>query len=381
MIYLDYSATTPVNDAVLDSYVKCCKKYIGNANSMHKLGLESKKIIEQATQQIKDILKIEDYDIIYTSGASEANNTVIKSIATTYKNRGKKILTTSLEHSSIYAPLSYLQKQGFTVDIIETDKNGIVNLSDLKQKLDNDVILVSICHVNSETGLLQPINEIGKIIKEYNKCYFHVDMTQSIGKIKVDFNNVDFASFSAHKFYGIKGIGCLIKKSKIIIDPLIHGGASTTRFRSGTPAVALIVSMAKALRLAYEDIDNRYSYVKGLKDKIIDNVKNYTNVTINSNEKCIPNILNLSVLNVKPEVMLHALEQYDIYISTQSACSSSNKFSKAVSELTKSRIRAEHSIRISLSYLTSLDEIDTFLKCFDKCIKSLELRGDKIENN
>ena len=250
MVYLDYSATTPVNKEVLDSFVRS-SEYIGNPNSLHKLGTDSKNLIDSATKQIKEILGT-DKEVIYTSGSSESNNLVIKGICSKYKNRGNHIITSPFEHSSIYGPLNYLMDNGFEVDFVNLDSNGIVDLNHLKSLIKDNTILVSIASVNSEIGLLQPIDEIGKIVKEYPKCYFHSDMTQSIGKIKVPMENVDFISFSAHKFFGVKGIGCLLKNSNIVIDPLIHGGKSTTNYRSGTPALPLIVSLSKALRLSYE---------------------------------------------------------------------------------------------------------------------------------
>ncbi len=373
MIYLDYSATTPVSRDVLNSYITCCSEYIGNPNSLHKLGLSSKNIIDASTNQIKNILNLKDHEVIYTSGATESNNTVIKSIYSTYKNRGNKILTTNYEHSSIYKPLEYLEKKGIIIEYIKTDDNGLIDLDDLEKKLDDNVILVTISSTNSELGITQNINEIGKIIKKHSKTYFHVDMTQSIGKIKINFDYVDFASFSAHKFYGMKGIGCLIKRKNIVIEPLIHGGDSTTRYRAGTPCVGLIVSLAKALRLSYEDIDEKYNHVLNINKIIVDGLKKYKNVIINSNDKCIPHILNISVLNIKPETFMHALEKYDIYISTKSACSSNDTISRAVLELTKNQKRAKHSLRISISYLTSNDEAKKFLEYFDICYNSLNL--------
>ncbi len=371
MVYLDYSATTPVLDSVLNSYIEASKIYIGNANSIHKLGGYSRSIIDEATEQIKNILNIHDYDVIYTSGATESNNTIIKSVCYTYKNRGKRILTTNLEHSSIIEVLEFMKKQGFIIDIVKTDENGIIDLDDLKNKIYDDTILVSVCSVNSETGLLQPIEEISKIVKNYNKCFFHVDMTQSIGKVKINFSNIDFVSLSAHKFYGVKGIGCLIKKKKIVIEPLIHGGKSTTKYRSGTPPLPLIIALSKALRLAYEDVDKNYNYILNLNEIIKEKLSKYDNVFINSNNKCIPHILNISILNTKPETVVHALEQYDIYISTKSACSSVNKESQAVYELTKDRKKAMSSLRISISHLTTFEDINYFLKTFDYIIKNL----------
>ena len=371
MIYLDYSATTPVRDEVLDSFSKCSREYIGNPNSLHTLGVKSKEIIDAATNQIKELLNLSDVDIIYTSGSSESNNLAIKGICNKYKNRGKHIITTPLEHSSIYGPINYLIDQGFEVSFVKLDSNGLVDLEDLKKLIRDDTILVSINAVNSEIGIRQPIEEIGELLSMYPKIYFHADLTQAIGKIKIDTKNIDLFSFTAHKFYGIKGIGCLVKKDKIVIEPLIHGGKSTTIYRSGTPMPALIVSLAKALRLALENLDDKYNKVLELNKYLKEKLSTYDLVRINSNDACIPYVLNISVLGVKPETMLHALESDDIYISTQSACSASNNLSKAVLSVTNDEERASSSIRISLSSLTTKEEIDTFLKSFKKHYKKL----------
>lgn len=375
MIYLDYSATTPTNGEVLDTFVKVSKEFIGNPNSLHTLGRKSADLIDAATKQIADILEVKPKEIIYTSGASESNNTVIKGICLQYQNRGKHIITTNFEHSSIYGPLSYLQTLGFEVDFVKTDENGIVDLDDLKKLLRDDTILVSITAVNSEIGIIEPIEEIGEILKDYPKCFFHSDLTQIIGKKKVNLENIDLASFSAHKIFGIKGIGGLIKKEKINLIPLIHGGKSTTIYRSGTPAVALIASLSKAMRLAYQNIEDNYKYVEKFNSKLRNELGKYSTIHINSNDKCLPYILNLSVLGVKPETMLHALEEKEIYISTQTACASSNSYSKAVYSLTGSKALAETSIRISISYVTKKEEIDTFIKVFVDTVDRLMLRS------
>jgi cysteine desulfurase len=371
MIYLDYSATTKTNEEVLSSFSMASEKYFANPNSSHKLGVEANKLIEASTKQIANILGVKESEIIYTSGSSESNNMAIKMVAYTFKNRGKHIITSEFEHSSIYSPISFLQKEGYEVDFVKTDENGIVDLNDLKSKIRKDTILVTIASVNSEIGIKQPIEEIAKIVSKHEKCLFHVDATQSIGKCDINLKNVDLVSMSAHKFYGIKGIGILIKKENIIIEPLIHGGKSTTKFRSGTPACPLIVSTAKALRLAYEHLNDKYEYVSKINQYLKNELSKYELVRINSNDYCIPHILNLSVLGVKPETMQHALEEYDIYISTQTACSSKNQLSKGVLALTKDKDRASSSIRISLSYLTTNEEIEDFLIAFDKCYKEL----------
>ena len=366
MVYLDYSATSPVDDGVLDSFVKS-SKYFANPNSLHKLGIEAKNLIDVSSDQIAKLLGVRKEEIIYTSGASESNNMVIKGMEN-FKNRGKTIITTSLEHSSINEPLKYLEDRGFIIKYAPL-VNGIVDIDKLEDMLD-DVCLVTISMVNSEIGIRQPIEDIGKMLKKYPLILFHTDITQAAGKINFDLSDVDFASFSAHKFFGIKGIGCLYKKEKINLTPLIHGGKSTTIYRSGTPATSLIVSMAKALRLSYENIDEDLIRVKELSDYLKSEISKYENVVINSNQYSINQIVNFSVLGVKPETFMHSLEENDVYISTQSACSSGD-YSKAVLSLTNDMKRASSSLRVSISRKTTKEEIDLFLNVFDSSYKKL----------
>lgn len=364
MIYLDYSATTPVNKEVLDSFNKVCLNFPGNPNSLHNLGVECKNLIDEATNQMAKLLNIKPNEIIYTSGATESNNTAIKGIALKYRNRGKRILTTKLEHSSTYGALSYLQKNGFEVEFLELDEKGLIDIEDLKNKLTKETILVTINAVNSEIGIKQDINGLGKIIKE-NNTFFHVDLTQMIGKCEVSFENIDLASFTAHKIYGLKGIGALYKKDNIQIENLLHGGKSTTIYRSGTPCAPLIVSFSKALRLSLENLNEKYEYAK----KINEYIKQNINATINSNDKCIPQILNVSVNGIRPETMLHKLEEKEIYISTQSACATLEK-SMAVFALTNDDELATHSLRISISHLTSLEDATKFVSEFNEIVRS-----------
>ena len=371
MVYLDYSATTITNKDVLDTFVKCSNEYIGNPNSLHKLGVVSKDLIDKATTQIIDLLNINNTEVIYTSGSTESNNLAIKGVCNQYKNRGKHIITTPLEHSSIYGPLKDLEEEGYIIDYVKLDSNGLVDLDNLNELLTDDTILVSICTVNSEIGLLQPISEIGKIVKKYPRCIFHTDATQAIGKINVDLNCADLISFSAHKFFGIKGIGVLIKKNNIELKPQISGGKSTTIYRSGTPSLPLIVSISKALRLALLDIESKYKKVKELNNYLKENLSKYDKVVINSNDYSIPHILNISILGVKPETMLHALEEYEIYISTKSACSDSKSISKPVYALTSDEELAKTSLRISISSITTKEEIDYFIEKFDICYNRL----------
>jgi len=371
MIYLDYSATTPVCDEVLESFITACKKYPGNPNSLHRLGVEANEIINKSTKQIAELMMAKESEIIYTSCASESNNMAIKGIVDKYKNRGKHIITTSLEHASIFGPITYLTDNGFEVSFVDLDEFGRVNLESLKDLMREDTVLVSINSVSSEVGILQPIEDIANVISKYPKCFFHVDATQAVGKVNIDYKKVDLISFTAHKFYGLKGIGVLIKRDKIELEGLIHGGHSTTKYRSGTPALPLIVSMAKALRLALTDLDKKYKDVEKKNKYLQDKLVKYERVRINSNKYSVPHILNISILGIKPETMLHALEESDIFISTQSACSSSKTESKAVLAVSNDKERALSSIRISLSYLTTESELEQFLEVFDKCYKKL----------
>ena len=373
MIYLDYSATTPVDKRVLDTFNKVCLEYPGNSNSLHSLGVKSKELEDYATEEIAKLLKVKKSEIIYTSGASESNNTAIKGVCNKYKKRGKHIITTYLEHSSIIAPLNYLAKDGFEVDFVKIGDNGLVDLDNLRSLLREDTILVSICMVDSEIGLVQPIKEIVKILEEYPKCIFHVDCTQALGKIPVDLTGVDMASMSAHKIYGLKGIGLLYKREGLQIEPLIHGGKSSTIYRSGTPALPLIVSLMKAMKLIIPNVLENYKYIEKLNKRIIDKLSEYDNVHINSTKNSIVNTINFSLKNIKPETFVHALDEREIYISTKSACSSTNSMSNAVYALTKDEEISNHSVRISLSYMTTEDEVETFLEVFDECYKKLSL--------
>lgn len=373
MIYLDYSATTPVDKRVLDTFNKVCIEYPGNSNSLHSLGIKTKELEDYVTEEIAGMLKVKKSEVIYTSGASESNNLAIKGICMKYQNRGKHIITTNLEHSSIIAPLNYLTTMGFEVDFVKITDEGLVDLDDLRRLLRDDTILVSVCMVDSEIGLKQPIKEIGEILKGYPKCYFHVDCTQALGKIPVDLSYIDLASMSGHKIYGLKGIGLLIKKESIQLEPLIHGGKSTTAYRSGTPAVPLMASMMKAMELIIPNVNKNYEYIEKLNKRICDKLREYPLVHINSTNNSIANTINFSIRKIKSETFVHALEEKEVFISTKSACSSANSMSNSVYALTKDEELANHSLRISLSYMTTEKEIDRFLEIFDECYKKLDM--------
>ena len=369
MIYLDYSATTPVDRRVLESFDRTTLEYIANPNSLHKEGIKAKELMEAATMQVANLLNVKPAEVIFTSGASESNNLAI--IGVCRKSSGKTIITTKLEHSSILSSVNYLKQNGYIIKYVKVDENGQVDLENLKELIDDDTILVSICEVNSEIGIIQDVDKIGKLLKEYPRIIFHVDGTQAVGKKHLNLENIDLYSFSAHKIYGLKGVGCLIKRENIELIPLIHGGKSQTIYRAGTPPLALIVSCAKALRLVMDDLDNNLKYVSELNQKLINGLKKLDGVIINSNSYCVPHIVNISVPNIKPETLLHALEEDDIYISTKTACSKDDSVSLSVYTLTKDEERAKSSIRISLSFLSKENEIAIFLEKLEEKIKKL----------
>lgn len=377
MVYLDYSATTITDKEVLNSFNKVINEYPGNANSIHKLGMESKLLLDKATSTISELLKVKPNEVIFTSGASEANNLAILGTIDAFPNRGKHIITTKLEHSSVLETLKYLETKGYIIDYVKLDNEGKVDLNDLDYLLDDETVLVTICEVSSEIGIIQDVNAIGKIVKKYPKCVFHVDGTQAIGKKEVDLSNIDLYSFSGHKIYGLDGVGCLIKKEYLKLNPIIHGGKSQTIYRSGTPTVALDVSLAKALKLMLTNYQDRYNKVVNNYNYLINELKNIDGVIINSNNNSVPHIINLSIIGVKPETVLHALEQYEIYISTKTACSDKEDYSLSVLELTKDLDKAKSSFRISISYLTTKEELDYFLDKFKIIVKNLKGLGDK----
>ena len=364
MIYLDYSATTPVSYDVLESYNKATRDYMGNANSIHALGVKSKVLLNSATKQLCELFDINEEELVYTSGATESNNMALKGVALSYKNRGNHIIVSKLEHPSIYAVCNFLELQGYEISYVNNDRDGLIDFEDLKRKIRPTTILVSICAVNSEVGIRQPLKTIRQIIKKENpNTIFHSDMTQAIGKIAVNMKDVDMASMSGHKIFGPKGIGFLYKNSKVNITPLIHGSGKFNDLRSGTPPLPLVVALSKACRIALTDLERREAIVKRLNDRLVEELSNIDGIIINSTKYSIPHVLNISLSNVRPETFIHALEEDEIYVSTNTACSS-GELSTSVMAIYNDKARATSTIRISLSYVTTNEEINKFIKIF-----------------
>ena len=371
MVYLDYAANAPVDEEVLEVFNNISKKYFANPNATHRLGKEAKEVIDKSTENIAKIFNVLPEEIIYTSGASESNNLAIKGICERYKSKGKHIITTPLEHNSITAPLSVMQKEGFEVDVMPVKKDGLVDIESLKEMIREDTILVSVIAVDSEIGLKQPVEEIGKLLKDYPNTFFHIDASQAIGKVDIDLTNIDLMTIAPHKFYGINGFGALIKKKNISLIPIINGGKSTTIYRSGTPVTAMVVALDKALEKAYKNMKERYDYIKDLNERVKKEFSKYKNVHIISTENSVPHTLNIAIDNIKSLDFAKKLEEYDVFISTKTSCCPSETPSKLVYALTNNKNLALSSLRISFSHMTTDKEIDIFLDAFNKVLKEM----------
>jgi cysteine desulfurase len=370
MIYLDYSAHTPADEKVLEHFLKYESEYLGNANSAHSLGRKAKAEIDRITDSISSLLNVDD-EIIYTSGASESNNLALKGIARASRHIGRHIISTPLEHSSVSGCLTSLQEQGYEIDLVDIKRDGTIDLEQLADLMRNDTIMVAVCAVDSELGTVQPIDKVAEILKSYPKCRLHIDATQAIGKAKIPFNCADTVSLSSHKFYGINGSGLLIKRKGMAIEPLIHGGISTTIYRSGTPTLSLNASTEYALKLAMENFDERIEIVKKHNNFLRNRLSAYKAVRINSPQNSVPHILNISVNGVKAKEFQNALDKRGVCVSIKSACSVEGTPSRSVFAVSKDRKNALSSWRISLSHLTTENELNEFLNTFDDCYQEL----------
>ena len=364
MIYLDNSATTKPYDEALDAFRTASEKFFANPSSLHRIGGEAERLLRQARSSIAELLHVKINEVIFTSGGTESNNLAIKGTALQYLNQGKHLITSCIEHASTLEAFRQLESLGFAVTYLPVDQEGKVSLIELEAALTHDTILVSIMHVNNELGSIQPIKEIGHLIKQKSRALFHIDDVQGIGKVPLDFNDVqaDLVSYSAHKFHGLKGNGLLIKREKITLLPLLSGGGQESEIRSGTENGPGIVAMAKALRLYLNKAKTQKDMLETLRAQVITELSKIDGIELNSSISGAPHIVNFSVPGIKPEVLIHALEEKEIYVSTRSACSSKTaEASHVLSAVGLTTIRAKSAIRISLSFETAKDQIDLFL--------------------
>jgi len=362
MIYLDNSATTKPEASVLDSFQEVSSRFFANPSSIHQFGGEVEKLLMAAKKQAAEILQVHTDEIVFTSGGTEGNNTAIKGIALEHQGRGKHIITSEIEHPSVFEACRSLEQLGFTVTYLPVNKEGIVSTEDVQQAIRNDTILITLMHVNNEMGSVQPIEEIGEIAKRYPKLYFHVDDVQALGKVPLKINNtgIDLCTMSGHKIHGMNGTGILYVNNHTKLFPLMHGGDQEQRVRSGTENIAGITAMVKALRLIKEREKNESSRLNQLKLYLLDELEKMEGVFINTPEQSAPHIINFSVPGVKPEVMIHMLGEKDIFISTKSACSSKQTDeSRILAACGYQEDRTTSALRVSLSYHNTKEEVET----------------------
>ncbi len=364
-IYLDYAATTPVRKEILDAYKKLLDLSYANSDSIHAFGSEANKYLTAARKQIASLLNVKEKEVIFTSGSSESNNLVIKGVAMAYKGRGNHIITTSIEHPSLLDSCKWLEEHlGFEVTYLDVNSEGKIDLETLKSALRKDTILVSIMAVNNELGSINDIYTLSKYVKENSNALFHSDATQAMGKENIDYSYVDLYNFSGHKIYSLKGSGVLVKREKVRLVPLISGGQQEQGLRGGTTNWHNHVMCSKALRLSLENFKSEHEHVREIHDYLLAILKDtFEDLIVNSSDNSTPYILNFAFKNKRGEVIVNALSNKGIYISSKSACSSYSKdYSKSVYALTHDEFISKNSLRVSFSYLTSKEEIDIFVK-------------------
>ena len=379
MIYLDYSANTPVSEDVLRCFCETEREFFGNPNSTHDAGKAAKERMDEITVSIAGLMGAAPEEIIYTSCASESNNTALKGIAALARSRGMHIISTALEHSSVGGCLTALQEQGFEVTYLPVDENGKIRLSDLEAAIRPDTILVSIMHTNNEIGALEPIAEAGELIKRVNpNTLFHVDAVQGYGKAKIlpKRMKIDMLSVSGHKIHGPKGIGFLYVGDRVKIRPIVFGGGQERGLRSGTENVPAIAGMGKAAEEMYQNLDTDLDRMYALKQRLADGISTMENVRINGlcGRDSAPHVLSVSFAGVRSEVLLHALEEREIYVSAGSACASNHPDTSGSATLRAIGLPKEllnSTIRFSLSVFTTEEEIDYTVQVLHELVPML----------
>ncbi|MCM3062111.1 cysteine desulfurase family protein [Bacillus altitudinis] len=355
MIYLDNSATTKPYPEVLQVHQQVSERFFGNPSSLHQLGIDASRLLSETRKQILHYTGFTQYEIIFTSGATEANNIAIKGAALAKMNRGRHIVTTAIEHPSVIESFEQLKTLfGFDISYIQVNEQGRADMTHLKEVLRPDTVLVSLMHVNNETGVIQPIEEASSIIRKYAKeAIFHVDGVQGIGKVPLPKEmDIDLLTMSGHKIHGLKGTGALFLKKEIVLAPFITGGEQELGLRSGTENPAGAVSLAKAIKQSFEYLNKHHDEMIALKTELEQQLGKIEGVVINTPlTHSAPHIVNFSVPGIQIEVLLHMLEKEGIYVSTTSACSAKKKEpSRVLLAMGKSEEAAKSSMRISLTY-------------------------------
>ena len=374
IIYLDNAATSKVYPEVLESYNQITLKYFANPSSIHKLGQESSRLLEKSREQILSLLNLKHHEVIFTSGATEANNLAIKGYALANRGRGNHLITTAVEHPSVLNTFKALEKYGYEVTILPVNKNGVIEVNSLKEALKDNTILVSIMAVNNEVGAINPIREIADLLNDYPKIAFHVDMTQAIGKVDIPLDNIDMFSFSGHKIHALIGSGALIKDKKIVLEAIANGGGQENNLRSGTNTLALSATLAKALRISLKEEKENYQKVSNLRDYLVSYLKDNPDLyRLNSLDNSNPYIVNFSLLNHKASVVVEALSNKGIMVSSLSACHSKNEdYSYVVLAMNNDMKLAHNTIRVSFSYENTVDDVNALIRGLKQIMKEIK---------
>jgi cysteine desulfurase len=365
-VYLDNSATTKPREEVVKIMMEPLTTNYGNPSSLHQKGIEAEKLLKEARRKIAKVIRANEKEIVFTSGGTESNNLAIKGTVDTLKRYGNHLITTKVEHSSVLHPFQDLEEEGWEVTYLDVDENGVLDIEQLKEEISEETILVSIMYVNNEVGVIQPIIEAEKIVKEYkdSNLYFHVDAVQALDKIEIDLSNldIDLLSMSGHKIHGPKGSGALYVAKNTRLKSLLTGGGQENGYRAGTENVSGFVGFGEAARVTTTNIEEKLSQIYDLKQRLAEGItSSLDGAEINGPEleKGAPHILNISFRGLKGEVLLHALEEENIYVSTGSACSSKESNpSHVLAAMGVDEEAMECALRFSLSTFNTVEEID-----------------------
>jgi cysteine desulfurase len=373
-VYMDHAATTPVDPRVVEAMEPFFSEKYGNPSSLYTLGQEAREAVEEARSRVAKLLNGNRESVIFTSGGTESNNLALKGVAIANRKKGRHIITTKIEHHAVLEPCEWLAKQGFEVTYLPVDKYGLVTPSSLEQALRKDTILVSIMHANNEIGTIEPIAELGEIVKEHG-AYFHTDAVQTYGKIPVDVQelNVDLLSLSSHKIYGPKGVGALYVRKGVRLDPLLHGGGHEFRKRSGTENVPGIVGLGKAAEIAGKEMKAEARKLIRLRDRLIKGALAIENSRLNGHpHKRLPNNANFVFLFVEGESLILELDFYGIAANTGSACSSKTlEPSHVLSAIGLKPEETHGSLRLTLGRQNTGEEVDYVLEVLPKVVDRL----------
>ena len=370
MIYFDNSATTAIYPLALDTYVKTSQRIMGNPSSLHDLGTQASRLLQQARKQIAELLTVQTNEIFFTSGGTEGDNWVLKGTAIAKRDYGNHIIISSVEHPAISRTAAQLSELGYEVSIAPVDEKGFVIVDKLKELIRPETILVSVMGVNNEIGAIQPIEEISKVLESYPKIHFHVDAVQAIGKVdqaKWLTSRVDFATFSAHKFHGPRGVGFIYWKTGKKLAPLLNGGGQESGQRATTENLPAIVAMSRALRMHLEKKEDKPNHTAVIRQYLKEALSGFDKVAIFSgDDNFAPHILTFGIKGIRGEVLVHALEEKQIFVSTTSACSSRKKVdSSTLHAMNVPHEIATTAVRVSLDEANTMAEAEQFMIVFN----------------